>query len=123
MDSNFYEGLTKGIDANTFCMATKRYVVDKNEFNWWAKRYYDEMCEFISDNKYTPFTSKLKLLLQNGVTGEQLQNRLNKSVNTMDRERLDFIVKAISKTTAYQKKLAAKQNNSFTNGNQYIKDN
>lgn len=123
MDLDFHEGLTTGIAADTFCTVTKRYVVDRNEFNWMAKRYYDEMCEFISDNKYMPFIAKLKLLLQNGITGEQLQSRLNKSINTMDKERLNYIFKAISRTTAYQKKLAAKQNNSFTNGNQYIKNN
>lgn len=124
MDQDFYNGIIEGIEPNTFYTALKSYIVDRGKFNRDVKRYCDEMCEIASEDRYMPYIAKLKLLLKDGLPPKKLQASFSKKLGTMDGEELNYIMKAISRTTAYQKKLKAKQN-FMNNGKQYqyIKDN
>ena len=124
MDQDFYNGIIEGIEPNTFYTALKSYIVDRGKFNRDVKRYCDEMCEIASEDRYMPYIAKLKLLLKEGLPSNKLQASFSKNLSTMDGEKLNYIMKAISRTTAYQKKLKAKQN-FMNNGKQYqyIKDN
>lgn len=112
MSEDFQNATREGIEAATFCTLAEQNL-NKNYFPKQAARYYDEMCKFISEDPNVPFISKLKFLLSNGLTPEQVQSYLAKNIVNMDPDRFHFVANSLSNTSKCQNRLKAKVSNSF----------
>ena len=123
MDENLRNAMVDGIEAETICTVTDQNL-NKGYFPPQAARYYDEMCNFINEDPTVPFSNKLRFLLTNGISSEQIRNYFNKNITTMEPERINFVARSISSTSKYQRNLKSRENaRSLVYKNQYPNNN
>ena len=118
MSEDIREIIANGVDSNVVCSLASQNL-NKDYFPKQAADYFELLCDISSGNSYTPFIDKLRVLFQNGLAPEQIQTYLNSNINIMSAERINFVMKSLACTTAYQKKLQAKENDKYTTGKQY----
>ena len=123
MGEDFKEALVTGIEGKTFCILTKQNL-DKNYFPQQAKNYFETMTDIKKPKAYTPFIDRLRELLKDGITEEELREYFNDNINKVDIGKINFITKSISNTKHYEKSIKAKENSrTFIYKNEFPKNN